>query len=204
MVGRLKSQPTRRLKILKFFLQILMIVSSAGTSVFLFTLATFSYLTEIGLKMESFSWVPILSLSLTIFLASIGIVSLPYIFVTELMPQKVSLLSRCVFLIFNHVSGEKCFMHDLHVLSDFVLLHRSQGNLTCPTKYIFNREIFTDFPTNGFDCETVWLHVVFLSSLSFGDGHHNFVHSRNKRQKFDRMLKRRGKFDSDKTGERYI
>jgi hypothetical protein len=105
-----------------------MAVSSGGTSIFLFILATFSYLTQIGIEMTSLSWIPVISLSLAIFLASLGIIPLPYVFVTELMPNKVKEFNFCnLFLMKNLVPGEKRRMHDLHVCSHISLLRRSEG-----------------------------------------------------------------------------
>lgn len=40
--------------------------------------------------MSRFAFVPVISLSLVVFLASIGIISLPFIIITELLPNKVS------------------------------------------------------------------------------------------------------------------
>lgn len=65
-----------------------MIVSSAGTSIFLSTLATYSYLSKSGVD-ANLAWIPVTSLSLAVFLASIGIISLPFIILTELLPIRV-------------------------------------------------------------------------------------------------------------------
>jgi hypothetical protein len=64
-------------------------ISSGGTSIFLFSIASFSYLHDAGLDMSHFAYLPVISLSLAVFLASIGIISLPFIIITELMPNKV-------------------------------------------------------------------------------------------------------------------
>lgn len=69
--------------------QILMAISSAGTSIFLCVIASYSYLNKAGFDLSEFAWVPVISLSLVVFLASIGIISLPYIIMTELMPSRV-------------------------------------------------------------------------------------------------------------------
>lgn len=66
-----------------------MIISCFGASVFLFILATYTYLKSIGSDLDHFSWIPIVSLSLVIFIASIGIIALPFVITTELMPNKV-------------------------------------------------------------------------------------------------------------------
>lgn len=70
-----------------------MAISSAGTSLFLFVIATYTYLNKSDYDLSKFSWVPVVSLSLVIFLASLGIISLPFIIITELLPAKVSIMS---------------------------------------------------------------------------------------------------------------
>lgn len=66
-----------------------MAISSAGTSIFLCVIATYSYLSQTSVDMSRFAYVPVISLSLVVFLASLGIISLPFIIITELMPNKV-------------------------------------------------------------------------------------------------------------------
>lgn len=77
-----------------------MVISSIGTSIFLFVIATYSYLNESGWDLKNVSWIPIMSLSLVIFLASLGIISLPFIILTELMPSKVNIYYD-VFILFD-------------------------------------------------------------------------------------------------------
>lgn len=69
--------------------KILMTISCTGASLFFFILATYSYLKHSGAIGNDFEWIPILSLSLVIFIASLGIISLPFLMITELMPNKV-------------------------------------------------------------------------------------------------------------------
>lgn len=69
--------------------KILMTISCTGASLFFFILATYSYLKHSGAIGNDFEWIPVLSLSLVIFIASLGIISLPFLMITELMPNKV-------------------------------------------------------------------------------------------------------------------
>lgn len=71
------------------FIQILLTISCTGASLFLFTLATYSYFRKSGHDLSSFKWIPIMSLSLVILIASLGIISLPFVITTEIMPNKV-------------------------------------------------------------------------------------------------------------------
>ena len=74
----------------KFGRKILMSISCLGSGLSLLLIASYSYVSSILEVPSNLSWIPIFSLSLTILLNSIGISSLPFIIVTELVPQKVS------------------------------------------------------------------------------------------------------------------
>lgn len=67
-----------------------MTISCIGASFFMFVLATFSYLKTIETIPASLDFIPIVSVSLVVFIASLGIVSLPFVIITELLPNKVS------------------------------------------------------------------------------------------------------------------
>lgn len=66
-----------------------MTISCVGASFFLFVLATYSYLKTVMTVSAIFDIIPILSVSFAIFIASLGIVSLPFVIITELLPNKV-------------------------------------------------------------------------------------------------------------------
>lgn len=110
--------------------KILMTISTAGTGIFLSAIATYSYLSSSGLDLSHLAWIPVISLSLVIFLASLGIISLPIIITTELLPNKV----RKFFIHFNAVNdgffslaGQKRCLHGLHELSHSFCFHHSEG-----------------------------------------------------------------------------
>jgi hypothetical protein len=68
-----------------------MTISCFGASLFFFVLATYSLLKQQGdVDLTGFEWIPVTSLSLVIFIASLGIISLPFVITTELLPNKVS------------------------------------------------------------------------------------------------------------------
>lgn len=69
-----------------------MTFSCIGSSLFLLVLATYSYAKKSGfsdLDFESLGFIPILSISLVILTASQGISPLPFVIVSELLPNKV-------------------------------------------------------------------------------------------------------------------
>lgn len=69
--------------------QFLLIISSIGAGLSLVTLGTYTYLNSLGYYVQPFSWVAIASFSSMLFLASCGIVPLPYVILAEIMPDKV-------------------------------------------------------------------------------------------------------------------
>lgn len=75
----------------KFGRKFLMTVSCLGTALFFFILAAYCFLRKkTDVDLTGYEWVPVLSLSLVIFIASLGIISLPFVIMTELLPNKVS------------------------------------------------------------------------------------------------------------------
>jgi hypothetical protein len=65
-------------------------ISSTGSALFYLVLATYLYLKKSGTDLTNLSFIPIMSLSLVIFIASLGIISLPFVITTELLPTKVT------------------------------------------------------------------------------------------------------------------
>jgi MFS family permease len=70
--------------------KVLMVASTSLSSLGYISIATYSYLKFVRFDVSSFKWVPIASLSLVIFVGSLGILSLPFIILPEIVPQKVS------------------------------------------------------------------------------------------------------------------
>lgn len=70
--------------------KIMMSVSLAGTAIALSTLSLYLYLTENGVDTQSYTWIPVASLSFAIFIASAGIIPLGQLCTIELLPAKVS------------------------------------------------------------------------------------------------------------------
>jgi MFS family permease len=70
--------------------KILLLVSACGTSIGLASMGCFSFLNKQGYDVSSLSWVAILSLCFVVFNASIGIMSLPFVVLAEVLPNKVN------------------------------------------------------------------------------------------------------------------
>lgn len=72
--------------------KLLLTMSAAGTSLGLAVMGTYSFLDKLHLDLKLFNWVPVTSLSFVIFIASIGILPLPFVVLAEILPNKVSFL----------------------------------------------------------------------------------------------------------------
>lgn len=69
--------------------KILLLVSAVGIGLGQSAMGTYSYFQMLGCPVASFSWVPIAGFSFMLFLAAVGLLSLPFLVVSEIMPQKI-------------------------------------------------------------------------------------------------------------------
>lgn len=69
--------------------KILFMVSTVGTSFGLIVLGTFVMLKSWHYEMETFNWIPMASFSFVIFIASLGIMNMPFVVISEIMPEKI-------------------------------------------------------------------------------------------------------------------
>lgn len=68
----------------------LMIISLAGCSMGLSTMATYLYLSSLGYDLAFVDWIPVVSLSFAVFICSVGIMSLTFLCIVETLPTEVS------------------------------------------------------------------------------------------------------------------
>ncbi|XP_055597891.1 facilitated trehalose transporter Tret1-like [Uranotaenia lowii] len=69
--------------------KVLLLISTIGTTLGLFSMGLFSFLSQQGWDLSSLQSLPIVSLSFTILLTSIGIYPLPYVILAEVLPNKI-------------------------------------------------------------------------------------------------------------------
>ncbi|XP_058446700.1 facilitated trehalose transporter Tret1-like isoform X2 [Malaya genurostris] len=69
--------------------KLLFTISGAGISIGLAIFAAFSYVKSIGYDVTSFNWLPLVCFSVVIFVASMGVLTLPFVVLAEIVPQKV-------------------------------------------------------------------------------------------------------------------
>lgn len=71
------------------FFQFLFIVSSVGIAIGLISLGLYMMLKTSGFDVEAFNWIPIVSFSFVIFIASWAVLTLPFLVISEIMPEKL-------------------------------------------------------------------------------------------------------------------
>lgn len=65
--------------------KILISTSAFGISIGMFVFASYSYLNSLGYDLTSFNWIPLASFSFTLWIANLGVLSLPFLVTTELI-----------------------------------------------------------------------------------------------------------------------
>lgn len=81
--------------------RVMMIASSVGTGTGMFLMATYSYLNHLDVDLSAVGWIPVASLSLAVFSASLGLMPLPFVMLAEVLPMKIRELGStlCLALI---------------------------------------------------------------------------------------------------------
>ncbi|KAJ6648624.1 Facilitated trehalose transporter Tret1 [Pseudolycoriella hygida] len=81
--------------------RILLIVSSTGTTIGLSAMGAYTYLSFHNYDLDGFDWVPVTSISVSVFMAYIGLVPLVFVVLMEVLPVKIraSGTSYCLSLI---------------------------------------------------------------------------------------------------------
>lgn len=68
----------------------LLSVSSFGTCLSLILMGTFSYLKHLDYDVNAVAWIPLLCLSSAVYISAIGMIPLPYVVASEILPQNVN------------------------------------------------------------------------------------------------------------------
>ncbi|KAH8267459.1 hypothetical protein KR018_005244 [Drosophila ironensis] len=69
--------------------KILLLVSAIGIGFGQSVMGTYSYFQVLGYQVESFSWVPVAGFSFMLLLAAVGLLTLPFLVISELLPAKI-------------------------------------------------------------------------------------------------------------------
>lgn len=102
--------------------KILYLTSAIGTGIGLSILGLYINLSSSGYDCSNFKWVPVVSFSLTIFFASIALLTLPFMVIAEILPPKIRAVgcNICMTLLWIF-----CFIiiKFLPMLTDLLGLH---------------------------------------------------------------------------------
>lgn len=69
--------------------KVLLIVSAMGTAFGLAVMATYMHFHQLGYDVTQFRLVPVISLTFVLVVSSLGLVSVPYVIIAEVLPRKV-------------------------------------------------------------------------------------------------------------------
>lgn len=78
--------------------KLLLEVSSLGVGIGLSVLSLFTYLTSTGTDLSSVSWIPLVSFSFVIFISNLGVLTLPFLYISEVLPTKIKGFSMVLCL----------------------------------------------------------------------------------------------------------
>lgn len=71
--------------------KLLLTISSSGAAIGLSVMGIYCYLSkhQPNVDVSQYNWIPVVTLSFVIYISSIGIIPIPYIIISEVLPQKV-------------------------------------------------------------------------------------------------------------------
>uniref|UniRef100_A0A182V054 Major facilitator superfamily (MFS) profile domain-containing protein n=1 Tax=Anopheles merus TaxID=30066 RepID=A0A182V054_ANOME len=70
--------------------KILLLISSIGLTLGQSVFASYCYGQELGYDLTSFSWLPLVCFSVIVFIGTVGVGTMPFVVLAEIMPQKTS------------------------------------------------------------------------------------------------------------------
>lgn len=83
----------------------LLLISTIGIALGHIIFGVYTYLNVLGYDVGGFAWVPVVSFSFTIFIASLGLMGLPYLVIAEIIPPKLRSMGSMACMIQMWVTG---------------------------------------------------------------------------------------------------
>uniref|UniRef100_A0A1L8DF24 Putative facilitated trehalose transporter tret1 n=1 Tax=Nyssomyia neivai TaxID=330878 RepID=A0A1L8DF24_9DIPT len=83
----------------------LLLISSIGAATGLILMGTYSFFKFQGYALAFLDWVPVATLSLVIYISSVGILALPYIVLSEVLPSKIRAVGSSFCLVTISISA---------------------------------------------------------------------------------------------------
>lgn len=84
--------------------KILISTSAFGISIGMFVFASYSYLNSLGYDLSHFNWIPLASFSFTLWIANLGVLSLPFLVTSELIITLPNVSLSSLFLLLEEFS----------------------------------------------------------------------------------------------------
>lgn len=81
----------------------LLSVSSFGVSFGLAVLSLYTFSTSRGVDLSSFSWIPLAAFSFVIFISNLGVLTLPFLYVSEVVPTKIKGFTMILCLVLLYI-----------------------------------------------------------------------------------------------------
>lgn len=69
--------------------KVLLTISSSGAAIGLSVMGIYCYLSKHNVDVSQYNWIPVITLSFVIYISSIGIIPVPYIIISEVLPRRV-------------------------------------------------------------------------------------------------------------------
>lgn len=98
--------------------RVLLMASTIGSGTGLALMGTFIFLSHQDLDLSDLSWIPVASLSLTVFMAAIGLLPLSFVVLGEVLPSKV-----CFAVQKNKVTFSSYFLSCIDSRLGFHIMH---------------------------------------------------------------------------------
>ncbi|EDW85305.1 uncharacterized protein Dwil_GK18458 [Drosophila willistoni] len=102
--------------------KILLLISAVGICLGQCSMGGFSLLKFLGHDTSSFNWVPVAGFSFMLFIASWGMLSLPFLVISEIMPPKIRNMANMLCMTFLWVIAT-CTIKAMPLLTDSMGMH---------------------------------------------------------------------------------
>ncbi|XP_037957110.1 facilitated trehalose transporter Tret1 [Teleopsis dalmanni] len=79
--------------------KLLLIISAVGTGLGHVCLGSYSYLNMLGYDTQAYNWIPVASFSFIIFIACWGVLTLPFLVVSEILPPKIRNMGNMICMV---------------------------------------------------------------------------------------------------------
>lgn len=80
-----------------------MAFSALGNSFGLAVLGIYCFIENIGIEVAAFQFIPLISFCFMIFMANIGILSLPFLILSEILPEKIKAMTTTFLMLFLNI-----------------------------------------------------------------------------------------------------